>query len=463
MSKLHEFEKVTESDELPQPITISSNKSPSKVTLIKANIIKHQFEQNYEKMFKERHSRNNRQKELNNNIKNSNIDIKEANERQNQFIQDEMIKERMKRRIVKPDQFEKIKLIGRGAFGEVWLVKDLSNLNIYAMKILKKSFLIAKNQIRNILSEKNFLFESKNKWIVTLNYSFYDSKHLYFVMEYLPGGDLMNLLIKRGVLTETETCFLISETLLAIQQVHLLGFIHRDIKPDNLLLTKEGHIKLTDFGLSTKFDRYSDPLMKLVDEVNDLLQIDNNNNNLYQNDEISIKKKRQQICSTVGTPDYIAPEVLLKKPYTQSVDLWSLGTIMFEMLFGYPPFTSQNPKQTALKIIQWKDYLIFPKTPQVSNDAILLLKGLICESKDRLNFEEIKSHQFFYGINWDLIHTQKSPFIPNILNELDTSNFDEFDPLSDSDNELIYQKKEDEEIVNLFFNDFKYLNNSSPF
>jgi serine/threonine protein kinase len=422
--------------------------SVSRASQVKSEIAKHFLEQHFQAVLKEKSESQQRRREFRAKLEEQNISEEEQESLQTQFLRDEDNRKRFKRRSLRPEQFCKLKLIGRGAFGEVWLVRDKGDGQVYAMKVLKKAELFAKNQIVNTLAERDFLTQSDNPWSVQLFYSFADAKNLYLVMEFLPGGDMMNLLIKRGILTESETKFFIAETLLAIHYVHLTGFIHRDIKPDNLLLTRSGHIRLTDFGLSTKTERYSDPLIQLIDELS------------HAESRAETKsppvtrefKRRDQINSTVGTPDYIAPEVLMKQPYTQSVDFWSLGTIMYEMLFGCPPFLSSTPRATALNIVQWSRTLAFPETG-VSPDAVDLLRKLMCGPKERLDFEGIKEHPFFSGIDWDNIQKMESPCILSVKDDEDTSNFDEFEPRED--------EPEDEEpgkghIANLAFLGFQY-------
>lgn len=145
--------------------------------------------------------------------------------------------------------FEPLSIIGRGAFGEVWICRHKESGEIVAMKKMKKKEMLKKNQVGHVRAERDILAKADNKWIVELKYSFKDSENLYLVMEYLPGGDLMNLLIKKDILTEDEAKFYIAEVILAIEIVHGLDYIHWDLKPDNVLLDKDGHIKLTDFGL----------------------------------------------------------------------------------------------------------------------------------------------------------------------------------------------------------------------
>lgn len=444
-----------EDEDLPQPSTFKTETEPvhhaSRETKVKSEITKHFLEQHFQDVLRESNECKMRHLMFRKNLQSQNMSKKEKKSLESQFAMKESNYKRRKRRTLKADMFDKIKLIGRGAFGEVWLVRDKEDAQVYAMKILRKSELVAKNQILNTLAERDFLTQSDNPWSVQLFYSFADAKNLYLVMEFLPGGDLMNLLIKRGVLTETETKFFIAETLLAIHHVHITGFIHRDIKPDNLLLTRGGHIRLTDFGLSTKTERYSDPLVKLIDELTDVMQ--QRDDPLMSTQEVREKKRRDQVCSTVGTPDYIAPEVLLKQPYTQSVDFWSLGAIMYEMLFGSPPFLSDTPRGTALRIIRWRDTLTFPPVPPVSGDAVDLIQRLLCGPEERLDYEGIKSHRFFSGINWDEIQNMESPWIPEVRDDADASNFDEFEPREE---DSYSDDQEADEIANVAFMGFRF-------
>jgi len=161
-----------------------------------------------------------------------------------------------RQRITRKD-FESIALLGRGAFGEVKLVRMKETNQLFAMKILKKLDMIKREQINYILNERELLIESisayknKNPWVVNLNFAFQDDKFLYFIMEYAPGGDMMNMLIKLDIFTEEQTKFYIAQTVMAIDSIHQLNYVHRDIKPDNLLIDNDGHMKLSDFGLCT--------------------------------------------------------------------------------------------------------------------------------------------------------------------------------------------------------------------
>jgi protein-serine/threonine kinase len=277
---MDEFKRVTDMDDdcpLPQPITIAAEPplSPpvSRTAQVKSEFAKHFLDEHFQGVFRRRTETQQRREQFLGQLQQEKISRKEKKSRESEFKLKESTIMRVTRRALRPEQFTKVRLIGRGAFGDVYVVRDKDG-EIYAMKVLKKREIVAKDQILNALTERAFLSQSNNPWAVQLFYAFADAHNLYLVMDFLPGGDLMTLLIKRNIFTETETKFFIAETLLAIHHVHLAQFIHRDIKPDNLLLTKNGHIRLADFGLSTKIDRVSDPLCKLVDELTEIQQRD---------------------------------------------------------------------------------------------------------------------------------------------------------------------------------------------
>ena len=314
--------------------------------------------------------------------------------------------------------YESIKIIGRGAFGEVHVCRNKKTDEIVAVKKIKKEVLDNKNQVIHIKNEQLFMSKVKSPWIVELKASFQDYDYLYLVMEFLQGGDLMNILIKKNVLNEEEARFYVAEIVLAIESIHKLDCIHRDIKPDNVLIDKSGHIKLTDFGLSKISDK--------IFQNNFQKNLNLNNNNIKDNGKPSHNKN----YSCVGTAYYVAPEVLNKKGYGPEVDWWSLGVIFFEMLVGYVPFCSKETNEACYKVLNWKKYLKIPDTARMSREAEDLIFKLINSPKRRLGAngaEEIKSHPFFYGFNWDNILNIKPPFIPFLRSEYDTSYFDVFD------------------------------------
>jgi len=378
---------------------------------------------------------------------------------------------RKKRKKISIFDFEPLKIIGKGAFGEVRVCKYIPNGSIVAIKKMKKEEMHKKNQVLHVRAERDVLSEAKNEWIVDLKFSFQDQHYLYLGMEFLPGGDLMSLLMARDILPEQEAKFYAAEIVLAIESVHKLDCIHRDLKPDNVLIDADGHIKLSDFGLSKKLD------LKLIDNhlQNELKNFGNNNNlnNIRGNKNMSYaqqfsqfksmksKKRRAFAFSTVGTPDYIAPEVIRQKGYGQEIDWWSLGVIMFEMMIGYPPFFSESSTETCKKILDWKNTLNIRPEANISKEAEDILRKLISDPETRLGTngaDEIKIHPFFKGIDWNHIkETLIPPFIPELKNNYDTKYFDEFEedepfyPINnDNSKGKKYQKKD------MCFVDFTY-------
>ncbi|KAL4075839.1 kinase-like domain-containing protein [Scleroderma citrinum] len=355
---------------------------------------------------------------------------------------------RLRRTRLGLDSFRTVKVIGKGAFGEVRLVQKTDTGKIYAMKTLRKEEMLKKDQGRlsfkdlaHVRAERDVLAESNSPWVVQLFYSFQDAQTLYLIMEFLPGGDLMTMLIKYDTFSEDVTRFYMAECVLAIEAVHKLGFIHRDIKPDNILIDKDGHIKLSDFGLSTGFHKQHDSsyYQKLLDSANNTQPSAARNSvmvnaihlTMSSKDQIATWKanRRKLAYSTVGTPDYIAPEIFQQKGYGNECDWWSLGAIMFESLVGYPPFCSESTHETYQKIMQWQYYLVFPDDVHLSREAEDLVRRLITSADRRLRIDQIKAHPFFYGVDWDTIRQIDPPFIPNLRSMTDTQYFpiDEID------------------------------------
>ena len=347
---------------------------------------------------------------------------------------------RKKRKKISIFDFEPLKIIGKGAFGEVRVCRYIPNNSIVAIKKMKKEEMHKKNQVLHVRAERDVLSEAKNEWIVDLKFSFQDQNYLYLGMEFLPGGDLMSLLMARDILPEQEAKFYAAEIVMAIESVHKLDCIHRDLKPDNVLIDADGHIKLSDFGLSKKLE------LKIIDnnlqnELRNFGNNINNGNNRFKNlsyaqqfsqfKSMKNKKRRAFAYSTVGTPDYIAPEVIRQKGYGQEIDWWSLGVIMFEMMIGYPPFFSESSTETCKKILDWKNTLNIRPEANISKEAEDILRKLISDPETRLGVngaDEIKMHPFFRGINWNHIkETLVPPFIPELKNNYDTKYFDEFE------------------------------------
>ena len=340
-------------------------------------------------------------------------------------------------------EFEPLSIIGKGAFGEVRVCRQKETGDIVAIKKMRKKDMITKNQLMHIRTEKEIL-TADNPWIVKLKYSFQDDYFLYLVMDYCPGGDLMSYLINRDTLEETEARFYIAEIILCVDSLHKMNCIHRDLKPDNILIGKDGHIKLSDFGLSfisreKLFPFTENKTEKIIpglffrktsaeeDEKN--IEIKNSIND--SNKSIKSAKSFQNIIaySGVGSPDYMAPELILNennKGYGGEIDWWSVGAIFYEMLVGIPPFLSDTPQATCEKIVHYQKYLKIPDQIKISNEAEKLIFGFLTEPKKRLGIngiDEIKKKPFFKNFDWDKIRDMSPPFIPKLDSPEDTRYF----------------------------------------
>ncbi|KAJ1666529.1 Serine/threonine-protein kinase [Coemansia sp. RSA 1813] len=451
--------------------------SYTRATVEKATVAKLKLESFYKDLMAQCIERNQRRKDLEQRLLTESGSSSE--ERKHRQLQSLGTKEggfmRLRRTKLSVNDFETVKVIGRGAFGEVRLVQKHDTGKIFAMKILRKTEMIKKDQLAHVRAERDVLAESDSMWVVQLYFSFQDVRNLYLIMEFLPGGDLMTMLIKYDIFPEDVTRFYMAECVLALEDVHRLGFIHRDIKPDNILIDKDGHIKLSDFGLSTGFHRQHDSTyyQKLLDSIHkehpddpaaaaavgatpsaaaaaagqDGPGADNSSKQPIETlrREITLtlsskeklatwKRNRRQLAySTVGTPDYIAPEIFLQQGYNKTCDWWSLGAIMFECLAGYPPFCSDNSHETYRKIMHWRESLVFPKDVRLSPESVHLIRSLLCDQQNRLGRNgawELKQHPFFNGVDWASLRTRtRPPWIPPLSSITDTSHFpiDEID------------------------------------
>ncbi|XP_055813160.1 uncharacterized protein LOC129882750 [Solanum dulcamara] len=417
----------------PQPPM--SAEEASNVTKQRVAAAKQYIENHYKEQMRNLHDRKERRSILEKKLADADV----SEEDQNNLLKFHEKKEteymRLQRHKMGADDFELLTMIGKGAFGEVRVCREKTTGHVYAMKKLKKSEMLRRGQVEHVKAERNLLAEVDSNCIVKLYCSFQDDEFLYLIMEYLPGGDMMTLLMRKDTLTEDEARFYVAETVLAIESIHVHNYIHRDIKPDNLLLDRYGHLRLSDFGLCKPLDcsTLEEKDFAGGDSVHGASRSDGSSApKRTQQEQLQHwqKNRRTLAYSTVGTPDYIAPEVLLKKGYGMECDWWSLGAIMYEMLVGYPPFYSDDPMSTCRKIVNWKSHLKFPEEAKLSSEAEDLISKLLCHVTQRLGSkgaDEIKVHPWFRGIDWDRIYHIDAAFIPEVTDELDTQNFEKFE------------------------------------
>jgi len=406
-------------------------------TLDKATKAKVTLENYYSNLIAQHLERKQRYDKLEETMREEGLDDEQKGDRRLQHAAKETEFLRLKRSRLGVEDFEALKVIGRGAFGEVRLVQKKDTGHVYAMKILRKADMLEREQVAHVRAERDILVEADHQWVVKMFYSFQDPMNLYLVMEFLPGGDMMTLLMKKDTLSEDSTQFYIGETALAIASIHKLGFIHRDIKPDNLLLDSRGHIKLSDFGLCTGLKKshrtefYKDLSQAKASDFTTYSNVPATNPMDSKRRAESWKKNRRALAySTVGTPDYIAPEVFMQTGYSSACDWWSLGVIMYEMLIGYPPFCSESPTETYRKVMSWQSSLVFPPEVPISQRARDTILRLCCEPENRAGAQggirDIRAMDFFQGVDWEHIRERPTAIPVSVAAIDDTSNFDDF-------------------------------------
>ena len=289
------------------------------------------------------------------------------------------------------EDFQVLKLLGKGSFGKVLLVKYLNNNNIYAMKILKKEEIIKRNQINHTKTERLLLEKLNHPFIASLQFAFQDSQKLYLVTEFLQGGELFFHIKRKKCFKESPAKFYMAQIFLAIDYLHKAGYIYRDLKPENILIDKEGNIKLTDFGLSK--------------------MIPNEENNINSN----------TIC---GTLEYMAPEIIKGKNYDKSADWYSFGIVLYQMICGDVPF---KLKSRNIDEISYETDIKYPE--KISNEAKDIISKLLeIEPEKRLGYkssDEIKNSAFFNEVDFDLVYKKEynPPFRPKLNGELDLKYF----------------------------------------
>jgi len=284
------------------------------------------------------------------------------------------------------------KTLGTGAFGRVRFVTYKPTGKFYALKTLKKAAIIKMKQVDHIMSEKAILENLKHPFIVNMYGSFHDQRYIYMLLEYIVGGEFFTHLRKAGRFENATACFYASQIASIFEYCHQKNIVYRDLKPENILINIDGYVKLTDFGFAKV-----------------------------------IEHRTYTLC---GTPEYIAPEVLLNKGHGKPVDWWTLGILIYEMVVGYPPFVDEDPMGIYQKILSGK--IVFPKL--FDKHAKGLVKKLLTADLGKRfgnlknGVEDIKTHKWFSDIDWDqlLKKTIAAPFKPTVNGESDTSNFDDY-------------------------------------
>ncbi|ELP86520.1 hypothetical protein EIN_034610 [Entamoeba invadens IP1] len=319
---------------------------------------------------------------------------------------------------VTEDDFEIISLVGKGAFGKVFLVKEKSTGTLYAMKVVTKKQVIEQNEVEHTLTEKNILAKVKHPFLVNLYYSFQTSSALHYVIDYCPGGELYALMQSSKTFKEQRAKFYAAQMVLAIEHLHNQGVIYRDIKPENIMVCEDGYIRLTDFGLSKT--------------------------------DVPDAAKTSTFC---GTPEYLAPELVMNVPYTNSIDWWGLGILIYEMLFGAVPFFSEDIQELYRNILHKQ--VTFPANTEITLQCRDVIEHFLRKKPEERfgDVEQIKEHSWFSDINWEELFSKRivAPYIPNLSSPTDLSCFNKSITSED-------KKITGEAVSNEAFKDFTYIN-----
>jgi protein-serine/threonine kinase len=313
---------------------------------------------------------------------------------------------------VTANSFEKIKLLGQGDAGKVYLVREKRSSKLFAMKVLNKAEMIKRNKIKRVLAEQEILASSNHPFIVTLYHSFQSEEYLYLCMEYCMGGEFFRALQtrERRSISEADARFYAAEVTAALEYLHLMGYIYRDLKPENILLHQSGHIMLSDFDLSKQSGELRAPTIV-------------NSTRSYSNNSMPAIDTKACIAdfrtnSFVGTEEYIAPEVIRGNGHTIAVDWWTLGILIYEMLFGITPFKSKSRNATFANILRQE--VMFPDGngfQTISSQCKSIIKKLLIKDENkrlgsRAGASDIKAHPFFKNTQWALLRNQTPPMVP---------------------------------------------------
>lgn len=370
------------------------------------------------------------------------VDVDSYNRLWEQYLGRERTNLRQRRAKLRHGDFQILTQVGQGGYGQVYLAQKKDTREVCALKVMSKKLLFKLDEIRHVLTERDILTTAKSEWLVRLLYAFQDDSSIYLAMEYVPGGDFRTLLNNTGVLHNRHARFYIGEMFLCVDALHTLGYIHRDLKPENFLIDSTGHVKLTDFGLAAGFlaPAKIESMRVKLEEVGNLPSSANpfgrptEDRTLKERREgyRSLRERdRNYAKSIVGSPDYMAPEVLRGEEYDFTVDYWSLGCMLFEALAGYPPFAGATVDETWQNLKRWQSVLRKPEYEDpnyfLSRRTWDLITRLICVKQSRLQgINQVKEHEYFREVDWTALRSERAPFVPELDSETDAGYFDDF-------------------------------------
>ncbi|KAL3473507.1 kinase-like domain-containing protein [Aspergillus californicus] len=346
---------------------------------------------------------------------------------------------RKRRTRLRQGDFQILTQVGQGGYGQVYLASKKDTKEVCALKVMSKKLLFKLDEVRHILTERDILTAAKSEWLVKLLYAFQDDTQIYLAMEFVPGGDFRTLLNNTGVLHNRHARFYIAEMFCCIDALHALGYIHRDLKPENFLIDSTGHVKLTDFGLAAGMlnpGKIESMRVKL-EEVGKTpvpfgRPMESRTMAERRQGYRSLRERQVNYAkSIVGSPDYMAPEVLKGDEYDFTVDYWSLGCMLFEALAGYPPFAGATVDETWQNLKNWQKVLRRPvyEDPNyfLSKRTWDLITRLVASRDYRFkNIQEIHAHDYFHEVDFNSLRDGRPPFVPELDSETDAGYFDDF-------------------------------------
>ncbi|KAK7536330.1 serine/threonine-protein kinase cot-1 [Phyllosticta citribraziliensis] len=363
---------------------------------------------------------------------------------------------RKRRTRLRHGDFQILTQVGQGGYGQVYLATKKDTREVCALKVMSKKLLFKLDEVRHVLTERDILTNAKSEWLVRLLYAFQDDKSIYLAMEYVPGGDFRTLLNNTGVLHNRHARFYIAEMFCCVDSLHQLGYIHRDLKPENFLIDSTGHVKLTDFGLAAGMlapAKIESMRVKLESVGNVAVPfgrpMEERTAAERRDGYRSLREREVNYAkSIVGSPDYMAPEVLKGEEYDFTVDYWSLGCMLFEALAGYPPFAGATVDETWQNLKNWTKVLKKPvyEDPNYflsKRTWDLIIRLVASKAKRFKGISEIHSHMYFAEVDWSKLREQKAPFVPELDSETDAGYFDDFGSEADmAKYKEVYEKQQ---------------------